>query len=212
MKSAIFFILCLVFSASSWSYYEDNSEVQELVKAGRFEISFHSCEGELEADALIRADQKICLHHIPLPSAVEAEVGHMRVNELENESDYDQRITSLLHFSWKEFSKGEIELDDVLNLLSLLNIEANPDDISLANEVVDQESFPEFNELFVDLFFKVNSSTQDFINSSFKGELVQVVKFEEGAELYPGGGFYVSHYLVISAQHAMYIKLSWWNS
>lgn len=212
MKSAILIILSFVFSAASWSYYEDNAEVQKLVKAGRYELSFRACDQEKEADALVSADKKICVNHIPLPFAVEAEVGHMRSNELENESDYDQRITSILHFSWGEFERQSIEFDNVVDFFSALNVQAKPEEISLRSEVVNPYSFSEFDELFIDLFFKVNSNTQDFIRSSFKGELVQIVKYEEGVELYPGGGFYVSHYLIISSKHAMYVKLSWWNS
>ncbi len=210
--SAILIILSFIFSASSWSYYEDNLEVQELVRDGRYEVSYRACDGANNIDALILDNKKICINHIPLPSAVEAEVGHMRANELENESEYDQRITSILHFSWEEFEKSNVEFDDVMNFFSVLNISVNPEDISLSSEVINDYSFSDFDELFVDLFFKVNSNTQDFIRSAFKGELVQVIKYEDGVELYPGGGFYVSHYLVISSKHAMYIKLSWWNS
>lgn len=224
MKSLFLFVLCLVlfgaFSSDTvWADYEDNLKVQKLVEAGQFEISYHACEQDSsgatnlkEDDVLFNADKKICLHNIPLPSAVESEVGHMRANELQNESDYDQRITSMLHFSWKNLESDNIVLDDVINLFSVLNVEVDPDKVELHSEVINHSSFSEFDDLFVDLFFKVNSNTQEFIRNSFQGELVQVVKFEEGVELYPGGGFYVTHYMVISLHHAMYIKLSWWNS
>lgn len=229
MKSFLMLILCFVLfgifsSSTTWADYEDNPEVQKLVEAGKFEISFHACGQDSsqsseyseyeykEDDVLFNANKKICLHNIPLPSAVESEVGHMRANELQNESDYDQRITSILHFSWKNLESDNIVLDDVINLFSVLNVSVDPDKVELHSEVVNQSSFSEFDDLFIDLFFKVNSSTQEFIRSSFQGELVQVVKFEEGVELYPGGGFYVTHYMIISLHHAMYIKLSWWNS
>ena len=204
-------ILNLLFCSASWSYYEDNSEVQRLVRAGRYEVDYRGCEDQ-SADALIVENEKLCLNILPLPSMVEAEVGHMRSNELENESDYDQRITSLLHFSVSDLKKQRIDLEDVLGVFSFLNVNAMADELSLASEVVDTQSFPEFDELFIDLFYKAGSNSQQFIRDSFRGELVQIIKYEEGVELYPGGGFFVSHYLIIAANHAMYIKFSWWNS
>jgi len=221
MKSLNLIILSFLLSGVSaiWADYENNQQVQQLVEAGRFEISYHTCNQDQsdsavlnEDDVLIREDKKICLHNIALPSNVESELGQMRVSELQNESDYDQRITSMLHFSWKNLERDSIALDDIINLFSVLNISVGPEELELHSEVINSSSFSEFDDLFVDLFFKMNSRTQDFIRSSFEGELVQVVKFEDGVELYPGGGFYVTHYLVISHHHAMYIKLSWWNS
>ncbi len=204
-------ILNIFFCLNAWSYYEDNSEVQRLVLSGRYEISYRGCADQ-GSDALIFDEERLCLHIIPLPSSIEAEIGHMRLNELENESDYDQRITSLLHFSSFNLKKERVDLEDIVEIFSFLNVDADANEISISSEVVDSQSFSEFDELFVDLFSKSNSNSQKFIRDSFKGELVQIIKFEEGVSLYPGGGFYVSHYLVIAANHSMYIKFAWWNS
>lgn len=211
------FLLCVCGVARA--EYEDNPQVQKLVEAGQFEVALDACGQDpsqttslSEDDALIRGDKKICLHNISLPSIVESEVGQMHIDELQNESDYDQRITSMLHFSWKNLESDDIILDDVINLFSVLNVNVDPDKLELHSEVVNHSSFSEFDDLFVELFFKINSNTQEFIRSSFEGELVQFVKFEQGVELYPGGGFNVTHYLLISSHHTMYIKLSWWNS
>ncbi|MBC96659.1 MAG: hypothetical protein CME63_02850 [Halobacteriovoraceae bacterium] len=214
MKSLILFTLTLLTWKQALAYYEDHPVVRDLVESGRFEVSYNSCASEerFHKDALVRDNERVCLSIFPLPGNVEAEVGHMRSNELENESDYDQRITSLFHFSLDEIQRNEIELADISHILSFLNVEIDATELSLQSEIIDEYSFSEFDELFVDLFFKASSGTQDYIRKTFMGELVQIIKFEDGVELYPGGGFFTTHYLIISKKQSMYIKFSWWNS
>ena len=214
MKALILILLSFVaISGSAWSYYDENEQVRELAHSGRFERLHSACESEgLGSDALVRDGEKLCLDILPIPSSVESEVEFMKSNELENESDYDQRIVSIFHFSSPALQQESVEIKDILELYSFVNVKANASELNIESEVINNASFSEFDELFVDLFYKVNSNSQSFIKSAFEGELVQIIKFEQGVELYPGGGFYVSHYLVISAKHAMYIKFSWWNS
>ena len=211
MKALI--LLFLVLSSSAWSDFDENEQVRSLVDSGRFEMIQNACEREdLGRDALISETDRLCLNILPLPGTVESEVEFMKSNELENESDYDQRIVSIFHFSSPALQQESVEIKDILELYSFVNVKANASELNIKSEVINNASFSEFDELFVDLFYKVNSNSQSFIKSAFEGELVQIIKFEQGVELYPGGGFYVSHYLVISAKHAMYIKFSWWNS
>ncbi len=214
MKALILiFLSFLAISDSAWSYYDDNEQVRALVNSGQFEMLRSACESEGPgSDALILGDEKLCLDILPLPYSVESEVEFMKSNELENESDYDQRIVSMFHFSSPVLQQDSLEIRDIIELYSFVNVQARANELNIKSEVINNASFSEFDELFVDLFYKVNSNSQNFVKSAFEGELVQIIKFEEGVELYPGGGFYVSHYLVISAKHAMYIKFSWWNS
>jgi len=211
MKLICLFLLNCLVSNSIWSSYEDNADVQRLVKAGHFEMLEAGCS---QSDALLLKNKKLCLNIESIPSSVSLEVDHMLENELENESDYDQRVTSLFHFSSQNLNFNRVDEKAIEEFFAFGNVDFSPDSFSLsiAEEIVDHNSFREFNDLFVDLFFKSNSKTQSFIRDAFMGEEVKVIKFDEGVELYPGGGFYVSHYLILGHEHGMYVKFSWWNS
>ena len=207
MKTLLIALSLLSFSGA-FASYEDHETVQELAASGEYHLE--ASESCVEEQLLLGSD---CVKVFDLPGHVAREVENMKINELENESDYDQRITSLLHFKSQKISQDYVSVKSVVDLFSGLNVEVNDlEAIAFESEIVDRRSFERFDELFVDLFYKVDSNTQKFIRNSFMGKMIDIISYEEGVELYPGGGFYVTHYLIVSAQEVMYVKRAWWNS
>lgn len=218
MKLLISFFL-FSFLFSSYAYYEDNADVLRLVRAGETEVIRNSQKcpklygPKNEKDLLKGQDHALCIDILELPEEVTFEVMQMKEAELENESDYDQRVTSLLSFRWQKLSHQSFSLKSIKELSRALNIpEGHISDLHVEAELVGNKSFSMFDNLFVGLEFFDRSHVQSYLLKEFKGELVQIVSFGDGVSLYPGGGFYVTHYLIIGKEKVSYVKLSWWNS
>lgn len=208
-------LFLLVLSYSSQAYYEDVPEVIQLSESGNFslEVGSQRCGG-VEPDLLNGEESKICVSSVELPKSVKEEVTVMKAAELENESDYDQRITSIVALRWSGLEKGFSE--EVLRKLSLaLKINSfDIENVSFSDFVGNERSFDTFSDLFHGLEFKHYSQTQDFLIDTFSGKSVQSASFDEEVELYPGGGFNVSHFFFYAPSQGqlVYVKLSWWNS
>ncbi len=211
--------LFAVFSLSSNAYYEDLPEVISLANSGDFTLIENSakCPGQYsprqETDELRGREGSLCVQSLKLPAEVEQEIDLMNQAELENESDYDQRITSVFAFKYHRLVGAHANLSDVEDLASALNIPLSQmKDLTFSAEIANERTFSRFDDLFLGIEFKSNSKVSNFLLRSFAGQKVQVITFGDGLELYAGGGFYVTHYLFISNDKAFYVKLSWWNS
>jgi hypothetical protein len=217
---ALLSTLLISLSLSTLGYYDDLPEVVDLANSGDFVLIENSqnCPKHRWAPKnqkdQIRGDKgSLCVEFLPLPKEVSFEVSMMEEAELENESDYDQRITSVLAFKRSDFLGAQASLESLKEFAIAMNIpHSHLDTLAFNSEVASERTFSRFDELFLGMTFKSNSLTHKFLVESFKGQNVQVVTFGDGVELYPGGGFYVTHYLFISSDKAVYVKLSWWNS
>lgn len=218
----MFKILCAFILSTGFStnaYYDDQPEVIALANAGDFSIVKNSSEcprqyGPVnERDELRGERGALCVESLLLPEDVQFEIDLMKQAELENESDYDQRITSVLAFKYHKMKNAQASLEELEKLVNALNIPfAQMKDLSFSSEVASARTFSRFDDLFLGIEFITKAKVRNFLLKSFKGQNLQVVSFGDGVELYPGGGFYVTHYLFISKNQAIYVKLSWWNS
>lgn len=211
--------LLFLISLSAQSYYEDNTDVIRLSESGDYTIIENSeeCPQRFrpgnEKDLLVGVEGALCLESLEVPLEVKNEVAQMKEAELENESDYDQRVTSLLSFRWSNFKGASFSNEDLLKFALAMNIPSSHlKEIQAHAEKVTKKTFSHFDDLFLGLEFFRDSQLQDWLYKSLKGQFIQVVSFGDGVELYPGGGFYVTHYLFIAKDKAFYVKLSWWNS
>ena len=213
-------ILTLGLTAPAYAYYDDLPEVVDLANSGDFVLiensqncPEHRWAPKKQKDE-IRGDKgSLCVEFLQLPQEVSFEVSMMEDAELENESDYDQRITSVLAFKRSDFRGAHASLATLKDFADAMNIpQSHLDTLAFNSEVASEKTFSRFDELFLGMTFKSNSQTHKYLLESFKGQNVQVVTFGDGVELYPGGGFYVTHYLFISSDKVVYVKLSWWNS
>jgi|GEM_PF-3284824 len=213
-------LLALTINGQAWSYYEDNSQVIELVNSGDYKLlkdDYASCPPRHrpwdERDLLKGNASEACVKTYELPVDVSEEVQMMKANELENESDYDQRITEFLYFKWNKLEETGLSLESLESISGALNIPKDHlDNLLITSFIGSKESFSRFNYLFLGMEFKVRSATQEYLVELFNGKTVQALEFGSGVELYPGGGFNVTHFLFISEGKAAYVKLSWWNS
>lgn len=215
LKETVLIFLSII-NVSILAYYEDRADVLELARAGEYATISSSKECQRDWNGhrdLLNGDSKVCVSLFSIPSDVQNEVSLMKESELENESDYDQRVTSLLAFEWKSVSSSRVSLGDIEKLAKSLNIpEAQLKNPEVAPFQAERGSFERFNQLFLGLEFKSNSKTFEYLVKNFEGQKVLSISFEKGVELYPGGGFYVTHYFFISQNKVIYVKLSWWNS
>lgn len=213
-------LLIFMINGETWSYFDDNSQVVELVNSGDYKLikeDSASCPPENrpwdERDLLQGETEEACVKTYELPVNVKEEVQMMKANELENESDYDQRITEVLNFKWNHFEESGLSLDSLKTITGALSIpKSHLDNLTIGSFIGSKESFSRFDYLFLGMEFKVRSATQEYLVDFFKGKPVQALEFGSGVELYPGGGFYVTHFIFISEGRAVYVKLSWWNS
>lgn len=211
------FLIALI--SSSQAYYEDHVEVIRLSEAGLSTVIKNSTQcprrfhPKKERDLIKGRDFNLCVAEREVPEEVTFEVMQMKEAELENESDYDQRVTALFSFSWSALSGQSFSFEALKSFSRAMNIPENHlKDIQVKAEVVNESTFSMFNNLFVGLEFFDRSQVLTYLMKEYKGELVQIISFGDGVSLYPGGGFYVTHYLIIAKDKATYVKLSWWNS
>lgn len=211
--------LLVTFALSSAAYYEDHPEVITLADSGSYSLNANSSEcprrywPKNENVELKGKEGSLCVEELNLPQDVAFDVMEMKSSELENESDYDQRVTSVLSFRSSLFKGVRFSLEGLTRFAKAMNIpESHLKDLNVESEKVKRSTFSMFDNLFIGLEFVDQNNLQKWLYKELKGELVQIVTFGEGVELYPGGGFYVTHYLVIANDQAIYLKLSWWNS
>lgn len=222
---ALIFLFTLNLSVSA--LYEEVPEVARLSKSGDYKLfpssRYCAVQGAQkgEFDLLVGSKETLCIHSITLPKSVREEVALMEASELENESDYDQRVTSLLAFRWSELDKTGLTPKTLKRLALSLNINAEEmKNIQINDFYSDEFSFDVFRELFLGLEYAEGTKTQDFLIRSFLHRNVQSASFHHEVPLYPGGGFNVTHYFFYSSGNGdetsqgqvVYVKLSWWNS
>ncbi len=212
-------IAVFLLNLSSFAYYEDLPQVVGLANAGDYHLVLNgqACPKRYgpknEVHQLRGKEGQLCLESLKVPAEVVFEVSQMEGAELENESDYDQRVTSVLSFRSELFKGQRFSLESLESFAKAMDIPVSHlENVDAYAEQVREGSFSMFDYLFVGLEFIDRSEIQKWLYREFSGELVQVVSFGDGVELYPGGGFYVTHYLIIANDRAVYLKLSWWNS
>jgi hypothetical protein len=227
MLKLVALLLFSLLSLSAAALYEDVPEVMRLSRSGDYEIinssRYCAVQGAVngEMDLLIGKEGTLCIDSIVLPKSVKEEIALMEASELENESDYDQRITSFLAFRWSGLKEEGLTPKTLTTLAKSLNINLEEmQDGQISDFRGDENSFNEFTELFHGLEYVEGSKTQDFLIRSFLRKSVQSVQFHQEVPLYPGGGFNVTHYFFYSPStteegsqgQVVYVKLSWWNS
>ena len=217
---ALLNIILLTLSTAALGYYDDLPEVVSLANSGDYVLiensqncPEHRWAPKNQVDEIRSQNGTLCVESLGLPNEVAFEISMMEEAELENESDYDQRITSVLAFKISGLKGSRVSLSELKSFAAAMNIPlSHLEDADFNAEVASERTFSRFDELFLGMTFKSNSATHQYLVDSFKGQNIQVVSFGDGVELYPGGGFYVTHYLFISSDKAVYVKLSWWNS
>jgi len=90
------------------------------------------------------------------------------------------------------------------------------EDLTVTSFHGEEGNLQQYYGLFLGLEFELESATYNYLLWKLSGKQVVSVSFEEGVDLYPGGGFYVTHTFFItfdgSQAKVEYVKLSWWNS
>jgi hypothetical protein len=162
-----------------------------------------------------------CIQNIRLPKKVFTEINIMESNQLENISDYDQRVTKLLVFRQKDLSpKSGYTVDNIKNLAEKFNIDRviledsyKGTPLSIRSYIGEKNSFSYFrgslmlNENTVERPYFVNH-----LGSILKGQLILEIKFGEFLHLYPGGGFGVIHNFFITDKYLIYLKQAGWDA
>jgi hypothetical protein len=212
-------IAVFLLNLSSFAYYEDLPQVVELANAGDYHLVLdgQACPRRYgpknEVHQLRGKEGQLCLESLKVPAEVVFEVAQMEGAELENESDYDQRVTSVLSFRSELFKDQRFSLSGLKAFAKAMDIPVRHlENVAVRGEQVRSGSFSMFNDLFVGLEYIDRSEVQKWLYREFSGQSVQIISFGDGVELYPGGGFYVTHYLIVCDDKAVYLKLSWWNS
>lgn len=139
----------------------------------------------------------------------------MKEYELENDSDYDQRLTRLYVFKQDILKPGSsMSAKTVKQVASALGIPAKVvQGISFSSFIGNEGSLSQFEGLYIGTdFVGDDSESLKFLRSQMKGKLVLQVSFGDGIELYPGGAFYATHYLFIMDGKLIFVKHSGWDA
>ena len=216
MKHTLLAALAFI-SLSTNAYYEDNQRVQALADSGKAILEYESSDCEREPFetklGLESGYSAICVKEVKLPVPVSYEVILMKEYELENDSDYDSRLTELRVFEGRSFSPNFVDLQTARKLFESFSIKlpTNPN-FHFQAEEMNSSSFSEFEGLFIGYDFIEAPMSVQFLRNLLKGETAQRISFTEGVELYPGGGFNVTHHLILVKGKLIYLKNSWWDA
>ena len=218
MKSLVT-LMALALCLNTYSY---ERKVYELADSGNPELKkdSDSCprrySNQSYTDLLGQEDghNTLCVKHVKLPLAVLSEIREMKSNELENESDYDQRVTALYVFEQSSFTNGGVDSDSVKELAEKLGIpKSQIQGPTFRSFVANANSFSQFEGLALgEDYFMEQTESLKYLRTLLKGETILSISFGDGIELYPGGGFNVTHYLFLTKNKVVYVKLSWWDA
>lgn len=207
-------------SLSAHAYYEDNNKVMELADGGVPQIAYSSedCPKSYGNKAFTHklgagtGYSSLCVKQVKIPADVLSEIRTMKENELENESDYDQRLTKLYVFEQDNYQTNLSE-SGVRELAKALGIPSDQiKNISFNAFVPDASSFGQFEGLVIGEDFVDESQSLKYLRQLLKGQLVLGVSFGDEIELYPGGGFGVTYYLYFTKGKVVYVKQSGWDA
>ena len=222
MKAFLFLTMALFFSCNGQAYYEDHPEVEVLVNTGYAQLHKGSsaCPRTYGDETLTdrlgpKADYNtLCVKHQSLPAEVLSEVMLMEEHELENESDYDSRVTKLYVFKQDKFTtKWGISSKEIIQLAKAFNIPVKmAKDARVSSFIGADNSVDQFEGLYVGDAYDSNTKTHRFITKELRGKQVLQISFGDGVELYPGGGFGVTHYFFIMDGKLIYVKHSYWDA
>jgi hypothetical protein len=154
-----------------------------------------------------------CVAEVDLPGDVAAELARMADAQLENESDYDQRVTKLHVFENDSFSAHSVSLGDIERLLPALQI---PEDqytgVRFTSFEKGEEGFGYFEGLYVGEEYVNETALLKYLRTLTADQKVLVVSFGTGVELYPGGGISGTYYLFVTDDHLIYLKQVGWDA
>ena len=203
--------------------------VDDLVSQGQMQLQLNSkkCKNAKYPHQLGQFPsqfQSPCVLPVQLPLAVEVEIGTMRANELENESDYDQRVTRLEIFEHKHYNPAwSMDLEGIKTLAKNFNIKrVNTEDgyknpgLSVSALLVTPKSFQHHGgDLMLGDgydFDQTEALFPNYLGNLLNGQLAIHFQFGEFLGLYPGGGFGVVHHFYITQTHLVYLKHSGWDA
>lgn len=223
MKNSIILLALIALSGlgNAKAYYEDVPKVRELAEAGtpEYEYRYEQCPQRYSVnkdlkDAIVTYENVFCVDRISLPTDVLAEVLEMKDNELENDSDYDSRITRFFVFKNDDFRALQgMPLKTIKEFAKGLGIPANQlKHDNLSTFTGDHNSFSQLEGLAMGFDYVEESLTLKHLRSLINGKTVTQVSFSDGIELYPGGGLGVTHYLLFIGEKTIYIKHSHWDA
>jgi hypothetical protein len=217
-------LLLFLQTSQALAWYEDNETVMILAESGtpRIDRQSSDCPNRYSDQSLTHrlgtenvGWRPFCVIHEYLPSAVFSEVRAMAEYELENDSDYDQRITRMYVFKQEDLNPGTaLSIETVKQLGMALGIPKKIiKGITFSSFIGDETTLGQFEGLYVGTDF-VGDQTESlkYLRSQLMGKLVLEVTFGDGIELYPGGGFSVTHYLFILDGKLIFVKHSSWDA
>lgn len=211
----------IITSFGAQAYYEDHPVVQELAESGVPALTkkAEDCPSSYGDQSFVdrlgpsKTYGSLCVKHKRLPGEVLSEIIEMKENELQNESDYDQRVTAFWVFEQTSFKPGWMNSRQVKEIAKVLGIPAKQaKEPSFGSYIADEDSFGQFEGLYIGEEYSSESATLSHLRSLLKGKTVLELSMGDGVELYPGGGFYVTHYIFIVEGKLIYVKLSGWDA
>lgn len=216
MNKTIFLALTVCWSFFATAEYDLNPQVQELVASGKLSITKNSLRCNKKYTDLVsnsNFEEYLCANFISLPKNVLSEIYLMQEQELENISDYDQRITALFQFSTNKYSPDFVSNKSLRRLANSFNIEIGKNqEFQYKAEIVSKKSFSQLEGLTINDEYTESSRTLSYLRNSLEGQLAFIATFGKGVDLYPGGGFNATYYLIITSNKVTYVKLSWWDA
>ncbi|MCB0367822.1 MAG: hypothetical protein H6624_01455 [Bdellovibrionaceae bacterium] len=210
----------VVSSLSAQAYFEDNRKVRDLASGGVPQLTINSegCPKGFGDKSLtdrlgpVETFGTFCVKLVSLPGDVLSEIITMKDAELENESDYDQRMTKLYIFKQDTYNTN-LDLDAIKKVAKALGIPFHHlRGIRHKAFIANESSFSQFDGLMVGTEWVDNPKSVQHLIDTLKGKLVMGVSFGDEVELYPGGGFGVTYYLYFTKGMLVYAKLSGWDA
>ena len=224
MKKIIIF--CISLSLSQWAFADDKAkEIQAIVDSGqpKLELNSKTCDDDKDGADLLEFTRPfyysgVCGDVAKLPKKVLRELWDMEDEQLENESDYDSRITKVYVFEHDGVylsHQSIITLKKIEDLREAFNI-PKTDNVRLGvMEPVKGSTFSMLNyglTLGNHWYELEDTYVGQYLKTQIDGEIGMHIEYVEELPLYPGGGLNATYHIFLMDKKLVYVKSVWWNS
>jgi hypothetical protein len=221
MKDTILLITCfMTMSFNNALAYsdQDQDKMMELSRSGHPVLKKGETCPSHSPLLFAGADNRYASHCVKkeiIPSTVSAEISMMKEYELENESDYDQRVTELVILKSDRFNTRFISTKTLKKYFKALDVDHDNllENITLSVKNYNRENpLRNYDSLFVGEEYKDDTYLSTFLKSQLSNKQVLKIELNDGVELYPGGGLSVSYSIFMIEGYLIYTKHMNWDA
>ncbi len=200
--------------------HKHEKEIKQLAKAGEPRIISRSADcpkrwadkGLTQQLGLARPGNALCVKQLKLPTGLAEDIERMEKAQLENLSDYDERVTKLFVFRQDSIDPSFVRNSDLEKIANSLNLSKDITARFVFGFAKDP-GFSQYNGLFVGDEYVEKTLVAKYLAEIFgSSKEVLTVSFSRGFGLYPGGGISFDFTFYIAEGLLVYVKKVSWDA